>query len=117
MTSVWLRPLAETDLIDKTRYYRKAGGDDLGERFFEAAMRSLRSVERMPGIGSTSIGDLCGIPGLRAFPVKGFPARWYYFVADDQVDVVRLLSDPQDLPNLLGNTSDSASAETQRVSG
>jgi hypothetical protein len=33
--------------------------------------------------------------------VKGFSARWYYFIADDRLDVVRLLSDAQDLLSIL----------------
>ena len=66
----------------------------------------LRLVERTPRIGSASIGELCDIDGLRSFPVKGFPVRWNYFIADEHVDVVRLLADPQDLPSLLGGSSD-----------
>ena len=76
MTPAWLRPRAEADLIDKTRYYREAGGDRLGEQFFDAALASLRSVERMPGIGSASIGELCDVPGLRSWPVKGYVDRF-----------------------------------------
>lgn len=76
----------------------------MGERFFDAALASLRSVERMPGIGSPLVGETCEIPGLRSFPVKGFPVRWYYFVADDRLDVVRLLADAQDLPVILGSS-------------
>lgn len=100
MTQAWLRPRAEADLIDRTAHYRSAG-DDLAERFFDAALASLRSVERMPGIGSPMVGEVCDIPGLRSCPVKGFPVRWYYFVADDNLDVVRLLADAQDLPAIL----------------
>ena len=106
MTPTWLRPRAEADLIDKTRYYREAEGDRLGEQFFDAALASLRSVERMPGIGSASIGELCDVPGLRSWPVEGFPTRWCYFVAGDHLDVVRLLADAQDLPTLLSASKD-----------
>ena len=106
MTSAWLRPRAEADLIDKARYYRGAAGDQLGERFFDAALASLRSLERTPTIGAASIGELCGLPGLPSWPVKGFPIRWYYFVAGDHLDVVRLLADAQDLVALLGIIKD-----------
>ncbi|MDO8389452.1 MAG: type II toxin-antitoxin system RelE/ParE family toxin [Actinomycetota bacterium] len=96
-----LRPLAETDLIERTRWYRSAGGEALAVRFFNAALAALRSPERMPGIGSPLAGEWAGIPGLRARPVTGFPVQWYYFVADDHLDVVRLLADAQDLPVVL----------------
>ena len=106
MTPAWLRPRAVADLIDKARYYRTAGGDKLGERFFDAALASLRAVERMPGIGSALIGDMCDVEGLRSWTVKGFPIRWYYFVTDERLDVVRLLADERDLPALLRGLSD-----------
>ena len=104
MTKAWLRPRAEADLIDRTAHYRAAGGDELAKRFFDSALTSLRSVERMPGIGSPLIGEMCDIPGLRSCAVKGFPIRWYYFVAEDHLDVVRLLADAQDLTAILRPT-------------
>ena len=102
MTKAWLRPRAEADLIDRTAHYRAAGGDELAKRFFDSALASLRSVERVPGIGSPLIGEMCDIPGLRSCAVKGFPIHWYYFIADDHLDVVRLLADAQDLAAILG---------------
>lgn len=104
MTQAWLRPLAEADLIDKTAHYRSAGGNKLAERFFDSALASLRSIERMPGIGSPLVGEMCDILGLRSCPVKGFPIHWYYFIAEDHLDVVRLLADAQDLPAILSPT-------------
>ena len=52
MTTTRLRPLAEADLIERTRYYRREGGDQLGERFFGAAIAALDAIGRMPGAGS-----------------------------------------------------------------
>ena len=101
MTQARLRPLAEADLIDKTAHYRAAGGNKLAERFFDSALASLRSIERMPGIGSPLVGEMCDIAGLRAGPVKGFPIHWYYFIAEDHLDVVRLLADAQDITAIL----------------
>lgn len=104
MTQAWLRPLAEADLIDRTGHCRSAAGDELAERFFDSALASLRSIGRMPGIGSPLVGEMCDIPGLRSCQVKGFPIRWYYFIAEDHLDVVRLLADAQDLPAILSPT-------------
>ena len=104
MTVTRLRPLAETDLVERTRYYRREGGDRLGERFFGAAIAALDAIGRMPGAGSPRMGELCGVPGLRFRSVPDFPCGWFYFIADDHVDVVRLLAEAQDLPDLLSDT-------------
>lgn len=103
MTTLRLRPLAEADLVDRTRYYRREGGDDLGKRFFDAAVATLDAIGRMPGAGSPRLGELCEIPGLRFRRVNGFPCGWFYFVAPDHADVVRLLAEAQDLPAILAD--------------
>lgn len=103
MTTLLLRPLAEADLIERTRYYRREGGDDLGERFFDAAVAALGAIGKMPGTGSPRIGELCGIPGLRVRRIVGFPCGWFYLIAADHVDVVRPLADAQDLPSILAD--------------
>ncbi|MDW3218998.1 MAG: type II toxin-antitoxin system RelE/ParE family toxin [Acidimicrobiales bacterium] len=98
MTPVRLRPLAETDLIERTRYDRSEAGDDIGERFFESAVATLQTISAMPGAGSRRLGEWSDIPGLRSFRIEGFPCGWLYLERDDYVDVVRLLSYAQDLP-------------------
>ena len=103
MTSTHLRPQAEVDLVERTRYYRREGGDDLRQRFFDAAIATLEAIGRMPGAGTPRIGELCGIPGLRYRRITGFPCGWFYFIASDGVDVIRLLADAQDLPAILAD--------------
>ena len=103
MTVTQLRPLAEADLVERTHYYRREGGDALGERFFDAAIRALHAISKMPGAGSPRAAELSGIAGLRVRRVVGFPCGWLYFVADDHIDVVRLLDEAQDLPEILAD--------------
>lgn len=106
MTEVRLRPLAESDLVDRVRYYRDVGGDDLGERFFGSAIDALDMVGRMPGAGSLRIGELCGVPDLRSGRVEEFPCAWFYFERSAHVDVVRLLAFAQDISAILVNVED-----------
>lgn len=101
MTRAHLRPLAENDLVERTRYYRQQGGDELGARFFDTAIEVLNVISRMPGAGSPRLAELCDIPGLRFQRVSGFPCGWCYFIGDDHVDVVRLVADAQNLPAVL----------------
>ena len=96
-----LRPQAEQDLIDITRWYAEQGGSKLAERAFDNARKAVALVERMPGLGSPAIGDAHGLPGLRHSGVEKFPMRWYYFERDDHLDVVRLLGDRQDIAAML----------------
>ena len=102
MTEVRLRPTAEVDLAERARYYRSEGGAELGGRFFDTAIESLRIVDRIPSAGSLRIGELCGVPGLRSQRITGFPCGWFYFERVDHIDVVRLLAYAQDLETVLG---------------
>ena len=89
--------------MERTRYYGSEGGEELGGRFFDAAIEALGAVERMPGAGSLRIGELSGVPGLRSRRLEGFPCGWFYFERVDHVDVVRLPAYAQDLATVLGD--------------
>ena len=88
--------------MEAGRYYASEGGAALGARVFAAAVAALDPIQHSPGLGSPRLGRLADIPGLRSWPVEGFPLRWFYFEADDFLDVVRLLGDRQDLAAILG---------------
>lgn len=62
MTATLLRPLAEADVVERTRYYRREGGDALADRFFAAAVAALDAIGRMPGAGggTWSAWPVCG---------------------------------------------------------
>jgi toxin ParE1/3/4 len=93
--------LAEDDLTEEARYYAHQGGVGLGERMFDASLEALKPIERMPAIGSPRLGQLCEIPGLRSWRIDGFPVLWFYFEAEDHLDVVRLLAERQDIVAIL----------------
>ena len=101
MKAARLRPRAERDLVDAARYYSKEGGMALGARMFDAALAALKPIQRMPGIGSLRLGELCDIPGLRSWGVPGFALRWFYFEMDRRLDVVRLLGERRDIASIL----------------
>ena len=101
MKPAHLRPQAEADLVEAARHYAKEGSFELAERMFAAALAALEPIERMPAMGSPRLGQLCEIPGLRSWRVKGFPMQWLYFEAGDHLDVVRLVGDRQDIIAIL----------------
>jgi toxin ParE1/3/4 len=96
-----LRGAAKQDLSDAAVYYAEQGGLALGEDFLLEATAELSRIEDMPGLGSLRAGQLCGVDGLRAWPVKRFPLRWFYFERDSHLDVVRLLGDRRDVAAVL----------------
>ena len=101
MKRAHLRPQAEADLLEATRHYANEGSEDLAERMFDAAIAALEPIQRMPGVGSPRLRQLCEIPGLRSWRINGFPMQWLYFEAEDHPDVVRLLGDRQDIAAIL----------------
>ena len=101
MKPVHLRPRAEADLLEAARYYAQEGGLAFGEWMFDAAIAALEPIERIPSVGSPRLGQLCDIPGLRAWRVEGFQMQWLYFEALDHLDVVRLVGDRLDILAIL----------------
>lgn len=106
MKAAALRPLAETDLLERTVYYRHAGGVQLAGRFFDAAVSAIRVIEASPGLGSPRVGELVGLDALRRIGIEGFPCGWLYLERPKHLDVVRLLADRQDLASALGLVDD-----------
>jgi toxin ParE1/3/4 len=106
VTPARLRPRAEADLVERTRYYLLNAGDDVATRFFDSAIAALEAIERMPGTGSPRVGALCDIPGLRVRRIAGFPCGWFYFDRKDHVDAARLLADAQELAAVLTGLDD-----------
>lgn len=84
-----------------TDHFRGEGGTKLAGRFFDAADAALRLIEDRPEAGSTRIGDLWDIPGLRSWGTNDFEVRWFCFLRRDHVDVVRLLHESRDLRRTL----------------
>lgn len=99
-----IRPLAEQDLVDRTRHLQTSGGAGPARRFLDAALEALQTVESMPGINSPLVGEMVGIPSLRRVGIEGFACGWFYLEQRDHLDVVRLLADRQDLETLLGSS-------------
>ena len=93
MKRVVLRPRAEIDVIEITQWYAEQGGQALAERFFDAAREAAKSIQGMPGIGSPRLGQITGIEGLRSWPLRRFPVRWFYIERADFIDVIRLLGE------------------------
>lgn len=98
-----LRPQALRDQQGEVRYYRKKGGPRVAVKVVRAANDALDQIELQPGLGSSRLGKLLGVPGIRTWRVVKFPLLWCYFEHTDHLDVVRLLGERQDLAAILGD--------------
>ncbi len=100
-----LRPQALRDQQGEARYCRKEGGSRVAVKVARATNAALDQIELDPGIGSPTLGQCLGIPGLRTWRVAKFPLLWCCFERGDHLDVVRLLGERQDLAAILGDES------------
>ena len=98
-----LRQSAKQDLPDAAVCYAERGGEALGENLLAQALSALARIESMPGIGSPDNGQRIGLPGLRAWRLKVFAMRWFYFERATHLDVVRLLADRRDIAAILAD--------------
>ena len=65
-------------------------------KLVSAMSNALRELERNPAIGSPTMGQTLGIDGLRTWRLDGFPLSYWYFEAQDHLDVARLVGHSQD---------------------
>jgi plasmid stabilization system protein ParE len=84
MPRLFLRPDAESDLVEAFRWYeeRRRG---LGYEFLRAARVTLASVERHPGQYPLALDD------IRKAPLRRFPYLVYYVVRADDVAVLAVM--------------------------
>jgi toxin ParE1/3/4 len=91
-----LRPLARDDRRSEVRYYREEAGARVALRLVYALAEALEQISRNPGIGSPTLGQELGIPGMRTWLVRDFPLTFWYFEREAHVDVARLVGQRQD---------------------
>lgn len=103
MTGKPVRPrvTATADFDQITDFYVDEAGAGVAERFGLALTEAYAVLEAHPAAGSPAPEKLYRRPGLRTWPVKGFPYLICYFDTPDHVDVWRILHGARDLGSLL----------------
>lgn len=96
-----IRPLAEQDLEDHTRYLAE---EDLAValRFSDAVVDAITTLREHPQIGASRQMKSPRLAGLRIWPVPRFE-RWliFYVPTDTVVHIVRVLHGARDVTTLL----------------
>lgn len=74
--------LAEGDLSEAFRFYRREGGKGIAARFLSEFERIARLLEQHPGLGTPTEG------GRRVHPLVGFP---YSIIYREDQEGIRIL--------------------------
>lgn len=96
-----LRARADRDARDAVDFYLAENAPDTALRFVDALEQALREIENNPAIGSPLYAHELNLPGLCAWPLKGFPHLVFYMEAGGHLDVWRVLHGRRDIPEWL----------------
>ena len=98
------RPTAIDDHDGVVDYYLEQSGNRLATRFSTALKDVFERISHNPRVGSGAIGEHCGLPGLRTWPIPGFPYLVCYFDTPEYIDVWRILHGARDLDAIFADT-------------
>jgi toxin ParE1/3/4 len=82
-------------------YYCSESGSAVADRFVDALEAAYDHLSRQPSSGAPRWGHLLELPGLRMWPLRGFPHLVFFMERADFVEVVRILHSRRDLPGEL----------------
>ena len=100
------RSLAFRDVEKAVDHYRDEGGEAVALSFIQALQHAYRRIARHPAAGSARYAYELDLPGLRCWPVRGFPYLIFYLEGPSRIDVWRVLSAKRDIPGWLREPND-----------
>ena len=74
--------------------------------FIDALEEAYLHIGTFPSTGSPRVGHQQQFPGLRSWPIKGFPYIAFYVELDDHIDLWRVLHTARDIPASLDEFSE-----------
>jgi toxin ParE1/3/4 len=92
------RARAEEDVNDALDFYLAKAGEKVAVGFIDALERAYRLIGERPDVGATRYAHELGLPGLRSWPLRGYPYVVFYAPREDHVDIWRVLYASSDLP-------------------
>ena len=97
MKAVIISPAAEADLNDITDFYLVEAGIEMAATFLTAWDGCVAHMGGFAASGSPRLAEPLALPGLRVWPVKGFPQLALYQESAEAVTVQRVLHSARDL--------------------
>ncbi|URI11296.1 type II toxin-antitoxin system RelE/ParE family toxin [Aquincola tertiaricarbonis] len=103
MPLVHLSGAARQDLIDHFAYLDEEAGQELADRFLQAAETCLNLLATQPTMGSPLRLRSAQLAGLRKWRISGFDnVLVFYLPRADGISVIRILHAAQDWWRLVG---------------
>lgn len=95
------RERANEDVEHAIDYYLDEGSAQAASDLIDALQAVYRLIALHPGVGSPRYGYELDIPGLRGRALDGFPYTVLYVERRDRIEVLRVLHQRRDIPELL----------------
>lgn len=84
---------------EAVEFYRRADAPGAAVGFVAALELTFALIRRNPQAGSPRYGHELGLPGLRAWPLPGYPYLVFYVEQHDRIDVWRVLHAHRHIPS------------------
>lgn len=92
------REQANRDVGEAIAYYLSEAGEAVALGFIDALEKAYGHIGRHPATGSPRYAHELNLPGLRAWPLTGYPHLVFYVEHSDHIDVWRVLHGKRDIP-------------------
>ena len=96
------RALAQRDITQAFEHYFGTAGSAIAADFVQEMDACMQRIERFPAAGSPRYSVLLDVEGLRFSVVERFPYLVFYLEREEYVDIIRVLHQRLDIPDVLG---------------
>lgn len=95
------RAVALQDVEDALTYLLHQQANLAAVKLIDALEAAYAHISKHPSTGATRYAHALDLPGLRTWPVTGFPYLIFYVEQDSYIDVWRVLHMSRDIPEEL----------------
>jgi toxin ParE1/3/4 len=92
------RHQADLDIQEAFDHYVGEAGAEVALRFIDSLENAMTDIGRHPAMGSPRYAHELNLPGLRHWPVTGFPYLIFYVESESYIEVWRVLHGSRDIP-------------------
>jgi len=92
------RTLANRDIDEVIAYYLGEESPSAALGFIDALEQAYAHIGVHPATGSPRYAHELNLPGLRSWPLTGYPHLVFYVERPDHIDVWRVLHGQRDIP-------------------